>query len=42
MEAKTIKEYIYNNDKIVDVLEALEMHHIKWHGGKEYLTCRNA
>ena len=39
MEAKTIKEYIYNNEKIVDVLEALGMHHIKWHGGKEYLTC---
>lgn len=39
MEARTIKEYIYNNEKIETVLEELGMHHIKWHSGYEYVTC---
>ena len=39
MEAKTIKDYIYNNNKIEYVLEELGMHHIKWHSGDEYITC---
>lgn len=39
MEARTIKEYIYDNNKIEYVLEELGMHHIKWHNGGEYITC---
>ena len=39
MEAKTIKEYIFNNNKVEYVLEQLGMHHIKWHSGEEYITC---
>lgn len=39
MEARTIKEYIFDNGKIEEVLEKLEMHHIKWHNGDEYITC---
>ena len=39
MEAKTIKEYIFNNNRVEYVLEQLGMHHIKWHNGDEYITC---
>lgn len=39
MEARTIKEYIFNNNKVEYVLEQLGMHHIKWHNGEEYITC---
>ena len=39
MEAKDIKEYIYKNNKIENILEELGMHHIKWHNGDEYVTC---
>ena len=39
MEAKTIKEYIFNNNRVEYVLEQLGMHHIKWHNGEEYITC---
>ena len=38
MEARAIKEYIYQNEKIEDVLKELGMHHIKWHSDK-YITC---
>ena len=39
MDARTIKEYIYDNNKIEFVLENIGMHHIKWHNGDEYITC---
>jgi DNA primase len=39
MEAKSIKEYIFNNNQVEYVLEQLGMHHIKWHSGNEYVTC---
>lgn len=39
MDARTIKEYIFNNNKVEYVLEQLGMHHIKWHSGNEYITC---
>ena len=39
MDAKEIKLYIYENDKIEEVLEAWNMHHIKWHDNKGYITC---
>lgn len=31
MEIKIIKEYIYENNKVEQILEALGCHHIKWH-----------
>lgn len=39
MDAQTIKDYIFSNDKVETVLENLEMHHIQWHNGKQYVTC---
>lgn len=39
MDAKTIKDYIFDNDKVEFVLEQLGMHHIKSHSGGEYFTC---
>lgn len=39
MDAQTMKEYIFNNDKVEYVLEQLEMHHIQWHSNRSYITC---
>lgn len=39
MDAQTIKEYIFSNNKIEVVLENLGMHHIQWHNRNEYITC---
>ena len=39
MDAQTIKEYIFSNNKIEIVLENLGMHHIQWHSRNEYVTC---
>lgn len=39
MDAQTIKEYIYSNNKMETVLENLGMHHIQWHNRNEYITC---
>lgn len=39
MEVREIKEYIFENGKVENVLEELGMHHIKWHNGGEYITC---
>lgn len=39
MDAQTIKEYIYSNNKTETVLENLGMHHIQWHNRNEYITC---
>lgn len=39
MDAQSIKDYIFSNDKVETVLENLEMHHIQWHNGKQYVTC---
>lgn len=39
MDAQTIKEYIFSNNKIEIVLENLGMHHIQWHNRNEYITC---
>ena len=39
MDAQTIKDYIFSNEKVETVLENLGMHHIQWHNGGEYITC---
>lgn len=39
MDAQTIKEYMFSNNKIEIVLENLGMHHIQWHNRNEYITC---
>jgi hypothetical protein len=39
VDAKYIKDYIYENNHIEFVLEELEMHHIRWHGNRKYITC---
>ena len=39
MDAKYIKEFIYDNNCVALVLEELGMHHLRWHGSRKYLTC---
>lgn len=39
MEIKELKEYIYNNNKIEDILVALNMGNIKAHDNNRYYTC---
>lgn len=39
MDAQTIKDYIFSNEKVEVVLENLGMHHIQWHNGRTYITC---
>ena len=39
MNAKFLKKYIYENNKIEDILIELGMHHIKWHDNNSYITC---
>lgn len=39
MDAQTIKEHIFSNEKVEFVLENLGMHHIQWHNGRTYITC---
>ena len=44
MEIKHLKEFLYNNpDKIIEILEDLNFHHIKKHSGSgdDYITCAN-
>lgn len=39
MNTNFLKKYIYENNKIEDILIELEMHHIKWHDNNSYITC---
>ena len=39
MDVKQVKSYIYENNKIEDILIELGMHHIKWHDNNSYITC---
>lgn len=39
LEATEIKLYIYENNKIEQILTELGMHHIKWHNNNSYVTC---
>lgn len=40
MEVKTLKKYIYENNKVEYILEQIGCHNIKWHS-KGYWTCSN-
>jgi DNA primase len=40
MDVKTLKEYIYENQKVEYLLESIGCHHIKWHTNG-YWTCAN-
>lgn len=39
MNASDLKRYIYDNNKIITILEALDCHNIKSHSGETYYTC---
>lgn len=39
MDVKQVKAYIYENNKIEDILLELGMHHITWHDNNKYITC---
>lgn len=41
MTASELKEYIFNNNKVEDVLIHISCHHIKYHDGMGYYTCGN-
>jgi DNA primase len=40
LDIKILKDYIYENNKIVEILESINCHHIKWHS-KGYWTAAN-
>lgn len=39
MDVKHLKEFVYENNRIVDILTELGMHHIRWCDGNKYITC---
>lgn len=39
MNAKYLKQYIFENNRLEEVLESLGMHHIKWYKNRQYITC---
>ena len=39
LDVKYLKEFIYENNHVENVLNELGMHHTKWHNGKDYITC---
>lgn len=41
MDTITLKEYIYENEKIEFILEKIGCHHIKYHPNKEFFSCAN-
>lgn len=41
MDAESLKEYIYNENKIEYVLEDIGCNHIKYHQTKEFYSCSN-
>ena len=41
MDVKELKNYIYENNYAVQLLEAIGCHHIKYHPAGEYWTCGN-
>ena len=42
MDAKELKNYIYENNYVEQVLESINCHHIKYHAANGYWTCANA
>ena len=41
MDTTSLKEYIFENDKIEYVLDQIGCHNIKYHSNKEYYSCGN-
>lgn len=41
LDASNLKKYIYENDKIQDVLEDIGCKHIKYHSSGDYYSCSN-
>ena len=41
MTVNELKTYIYDNNKVEDILKAIGCHHIRFHKGKDYWTCGN-
>lgn len=41
MTVGELKAYIYDNDKVRDILEAIGCHHIRFHKEKSYWSCAN-
>lgn len=39
IQVQDLKDYIYENDKLEEVLEELGLHHIQWNNNKAYITC---
>ena len=42
MDAKELKNYIYENRYVEQILESIGCHHIKYHASNAYWTCANA
>ena len=41
MDVKALKEYLYNNNYVEQLLNNIGCHHIKYHTSKEYWSCAN-
>ena len=41
MDVKELKEYIYENNYVEQILESIGCHHIKYHASNGYWTCGN-
>ena len=41
MTIKTLKKYIFDNNKIEFILESIGCHHIKYNANKEFYSCGN-
>ena len=41
MTVMELKQYVFEKEKIKDVLESIGCHHIRYHSGKEYYSCAN-
>lgn len=42
MEVRELKEYIYDNKYVEQILESIGCHHIRYHSSNSYWTCANA
>ena len=41
MDVRELKEYIYENKYVEQILESIDCHHIKFHSGSGFWTCAN-
>ena len=42
LDVKELKNYIYENRYVEQILESIGCHHIKYHSSNSYWTCANA